>query len=55
MTPNPFLGVVLHAIGGFAAGSFYLPFKGVRKWAWESYWLLASTIVVGFGNYLGSP
>lgn len=37
---SPFLGVFLHAIGGFAAGSFYIPFKGVRKWAWESYWLV---------------
>lgn len=34
------LGVFLHAIGGFAAGSFYIPFKKVRAWAWESYWLV---------------
>jgi L-rhamnose-H+ transport protein len=34
------LGVFLHAIGGFAAGSFYIPFKKVRNWAWESYWLV---------------
>ncbi|MHC4745482.1 MAG: L-rhamnose/proton symporter RhaT, partial [Planctomycetota bacterium] len=34
------LGVFLHAIGGFAAGSFYIPFKKVRQWAWESYWLV---------------
>jgi len=40
LSPNPFLGVILHAIGGFAAGSFYIPFKGVRKWSWESYWLV---------------
>ena len=40
MAPNPFLGVVLHAIGGFAAGSFYIPFKMVRKWSWESYWIV---------------
>ena len=33
------LGVLLHAVGGFAAGSFYIPFKKVRNWAWESYWL----------------
>ena len=26
MAPNPFLGVLFHAIGGFAAGSFYIPF-----------------------------
>lgn len=46
---NPLLGVVLHAIGGFAAGSFYIPFKRVRNWAWESYWLisgLAAWVVV---------
>jgi L-rhamnose-H+ transport protein len=40
MAPNPFLGVVLHAIGGLAAGSFYIPFRKVRAWAWESYWLV---------------
>ena len=34
------LGFLLHAIGGFAAGSFYIPFKKVRNWAWESYWLV---------------
>jgi L-rhamnose-H+ transport protein len=37
---NPFFGVVLHSIGGFAAGSFYIPYKAVRKWSWESYWLV---------------
>jgi L-rhamnose-H+ transport protein len=40
MNANPFLGVVLHAIGGLAAGSFYIPYKRVRGWAWESYWLV---------------
>jgi len=38
---NPVLGIVFHAIGGFAAGSFYIPFKKVRNWAWESYWLVS--------------
>ncbi len=37
---NPFLGVVLHAIGGLAAASFYIPFKRVRNWSWETYWLV---------------
>ncbi len=32
-------GVVLHALGGFASGSFYLPYRNVKGWAWESYWL----------------
>lgn len=34
------LGVFFHMIGGFASGSFYLPFKKVRGWAWESYWII---------------
>ena len=37
---NPALGVILHAIGGFAAGSFYIAFRKVRNWSWESYWLV---------------
>ena len=34
------LGLLLITLGGFAAGSFYIPFKKVRDWAWESYWLV---------------
>jgi L-rhamnose-H+ transport protein len=41
---NPFLGVFLHSIGGFAAGSFYIPFRRVLKWAWESYWLIQGVL-----------
>lgn len=47
---NPFLGVALHAVGGFAAGSFYIPFKKVRHWAWESYWLVG-----GFFSWILAP
>ena len=36
---HPFLGVLLHAIGGLAAASFYIPYKRVRGWSWEAYWL----------------
>jgi L-rhamnose-H+ transport protein len=36
--PNPALGVFFHWIGGFASGSFYVPFKGVRGWSWETLW-----------------
>lgn len=50
MTPNPPLGVLLHAIGGFAAGSFYAPLKKVRRWAWESSWL-----VMGLAAWLITP
>jgi L-rhamnose-H+ transport protein len=34
------LGVIFHFIGGFASGSFYMPFKKVKNWRWESYWLI---------------
>ncbi|MGC3946267.1 MAG: L-rhamnose/proton symporter RhaT [Chryseolinea sp.] len=34
------LGVIFHFIGGFASGSFYVPFKKVRQWSWESYWIV---------------
>jgi L-rhamnose-H+ transport protein len=34
------LGIFFHSIGGFASGSFYMPFKKVKEWAWESYWLI---------------
>lgn len=40
MTPNPLLGVVFHWLGGLASASFYVPFRGVRGWAWETYWLV---------------
>jgi L-rhamnose-H+ transport protein len=38
--PNPFLGVLYHWIGGLAAASFYIPYRGVRRWSWETYWLV---------------
>jgi L-rhamnose-H+ transport protein len=40
MQSNPFIGVILHATGGLAAASFYLPYKRIRRWNWEIYWIL---------------
>lgn len=34
------IGVIYHFIGGAAAGSFYMPFMKVKKWAWESMWII---------------
>jgi L-rhamnose-H+ transport protein len=39
MTPNPAIGVVYHWLGGLASGSFYVPYRGVKRWAWETLWL----------------
>jgi L-rhamnose-H+ transport protein len=36
---NPVTGILLIALGSIGAASFYVPFKKVREWAWESYWL----------------
>ncbi|HEY2648816.1 MAG TPA: L-rhamnose/proton symporter RhaT [Puia sp.] len=33
-------GIIYHFIGGFASGSFYIPYKKVRGWSWESFWIV---------------
>lgn len=40
MAPNPVLGIVFHWIGGLAAASFYIPYRQVQRWSWETYWLV---------------
>jgi L-rhamnose-H+ transport protein len=56
---NALLGVIFHFIGGFASGSFYLPYKKVKGWAWESYWIVGgifSWLIVPFvAAYLTVP
>ncbi len=47
---NPILGILLHAIGGAAAGSFYAPCKKIKGWAWETYWL-----VLGVFAWIAAP
>jgi L-rhamnose-H+ transport protein len=49
-TANPLLGVLLHAIGGLASGSFYIPYRRVRHWSWETYWLTG-----GFFSWIIAP
>ena len=50
MNPNPALGVFFHWLGGLASGSFYVPYKGVKRWAWETYWLAG-----GFFSWIIAP
>ncbi len=33
-------GILLILIGSIAAASFYIPFKKVKQWSWESYWIM---------------
>lgn len=53
------LGVIFHFIGGFASGSFYIPYKKVKGWAWESYWIVGGIfswlIVPPLAAYLTIP
>ncbi len=50
MGANPFLGVFFHWLGGLASASFYIPYRGVKKWAWETYWLVG-----GFFSWIIAP
>lgn len=47
---NPFLGVFFHWLGGLASGSFYVPYKAVKNWSWETYWLTG-----GFFSWIICP
>jgi L-rhamnose-H+ transport protein len=48
--PNPFIGIIYHWIGGFASATNFIPFRGIRRWSWEIYW-----IVQGFAAWIVSP
>jgi L-rhamnose-H+ transport protein len=48
--PNPLLGVFFHWLGGLASGSFYVPYRRVKVWAWETYWLAG-----GFFSWILAP
>jgi len=47
---NPYLAITLQWIGGLGSASFYLPFLRVRKWSWETYWLVG-----GFFSWIVAP
>ena len=53
------LGIIFHFIGGFASGSFYMPYKKVKGWSWESFWIVGGLfswlIVPPLAAYLTIP
>ena len=53
------LGVIFHFLGGFASGSFYMPYKKVKGWSWESFWIIGGLfswlIVPPLAAYLTIP
>ena len=50
MGPNPLLGVIFHWIGGFASATNFVPFRGIKRWSWEIYWLIQ-----GFAAWIVAP
>jgi L-rhamnose-H+ transport protein len=47
---NPFIGIVYHWLGGFASATNFIPFRRIRRWSWEIYW-----IIQGVAAWLVSP
>jgi len=50
LVANPPFGVFLHWLGGLASASFYVPFRRVQRWSWETYWLVG-----GFFSWIIAP
>jgi L-rhamnose-H+ transport protein len=44
LVPNPILGVFLHWLGGLASASFYVPYRKITGWSWETYWLAGGVV-----------
>ncbi len=40
ISPHPFLGVTLHGVGAFLAANCYAPQKFIRRWSWETFWIV---------------
>jgi L-rhamnose-H+ transport protein len=43
-------GLFFHWLGGLASASFYIPYRRVRLWSWETYWLVG-----GFFSWIIAP
>ena len=50
MGPNPFVGVLFHWLGGLCSASNFIPFRGIKRWSWEIYW-----IIQGIAAWLIAP
>jgi L-rhamnose-H+ transport protein len=48
--PNPLIGVIYHWIGGLASASNFIPFRPIKRWSWEIYW-----IIQGFAAWIVAP
>ncbi len=48
--PIRFVGLIYHWIGGFASATNFIPFRQIRRWSWEVYW-----IIQGFAAWIVAP
>lgn len=42
--------MIFHWIGGFASATNFIPFRGIKRWSWEIYWLIQ-----GFAAWIVAP
>lgn len=40
MEPNALIGVLFHWLGGLSSASFYVPYKRIKQWSWEIFWIV---------------
>ena len=50
MGANPLIGVIYHWIGGLASASNFIPFRPIKRWSFEIYW-----IIQGFAAWIVAP
>ncbi len=50
MVPNAFIGVIYNLIGGFSSATNFIPFRQIKRWSWEVYW-----IIQGFSAWIVAP
>ena len=51
---NPLLGVLFHWIGGLSSASFYVPYKRIKLWSWEIFWLTGGVFSWVIAPWLGA-
>ncbi len=49
---NPLLGVFFHWLGGLSSASFYVPYKRIRRWSWEIFWIVGGLFSWVFAPWL---
>ena len=55
---NPLIGVFFHWLGGLSSASFYVPYKRIKLWSWEIFWLTGGIfswfLAPWIGAFIGS-